>query len=52
MIVALAKKGGVVQVNFNCGFLEKSPAPERAMPRRKPIAAERLRTWWRTSITS
>jgi membrane dipeptidase len=27
MIVALAKKGGVVQVNFNCGFLsEKSAA--------------------------
>jgi membrane dipeptidase len=23
MIVALAKKGGVVQVNFNCGFLSK-----------------------------
>ncbi|MEQ1949128.1 MAG: dipeptidase [Bryobacteraceae bacterium] len=27
MIVALAKKGGVVQVNFNCGFLtEEKPA--------------------------
>jgi membrane dipeptidase len=26
MIVALAKKGGVVQVNFNCGFLSEASA--------------------------
>jgi membrane dipeptidase len=33
MIVALAKKGGVVQVNFNCGFLsEKSAAAARKVP--------------------
>lgn len=25
MIAALAKKGGVVQINFNCGFLVKTP---------------------------
>ena len=31
MIVALAKKGGVVQMNFNCGFLsEKSAAAAQA----------------------
>jgi membrane dipeptidase len=30
MIAALAKKGGVMQVNFNCGFLsEKSAAAEK-----------------------
>ena len=27
MIVALAKKGGVIQINFNPGFLTKRPAP-------------------------
>src|SRR5579864_6633520 len=33
MIVALAKKGGVVQVNFNCGFLsEKSAEAARKVP--------------------
>ena len=26
MIEALAKKGGVVEINFSCGFLVKSPA--------------------------
>jgi len=26
MIAALGKKGGVVQINFNCGFLAKTPA--------------------------
>jgi membrane dipeptidase len=32
MIVALAKKGGVVQVNFNCGFLsEKSAAASKTV---------------------
>ena len=32
MIVALAKKGGVVQVNFNCGFLsEKSAAAAKSV---------------------
>jgi membrane dipeptidase len=28
MIVALAKKGGVIQINFNCGFLTKRAAEE------------------------
>jgi membrane dipeptidase len=33
MIVALGKKGGVVQVNFNCGFLsEKSAEAGRKIP--------------------
>jgi membrane dipeptidase len=32
MIVALAKKGGVVQINFNCGFLsEKSAAAGKSV---------------------
>ena len=30
MIVALAKKGGVVQINFNCGFLRPGVTPPRA----------------------
>src|SRR5579864_2129710 len=30
MIVALAKKGGVVQVNFNCGFLSEKSAEARS----------------------
>ena len=30
MIVALAKKGGVVQINFNCGFLSQNTADVEA----------------------
>jgi membrane dipeptidase len=30
MIVALAKKGGVIQINFNCGFLSQKSADEYA----------------------
>jgi membrane dipeptidase len=30
MIVALAKKGGVVQINFSCGFLKAGPGAPRA----------------------
>ncbi len=30
MIVALAKKGGVVQINFNCGFLKAGVTPPHA----------------------
>lgn len=30
MIVALAKKGGVVQINFNCGFLSQASADASA----------------------
>src|SRR5438270_8762099 len=30
MITALAKKGGVVQINFNCGFLKAGVTPPRA----------------------
>ncbi len=26
MVAAMAKKGGVIQINFNCGFLGKTPA--------------------------
>jgi membrane dipeptidase len=29
MITALAKKGGVIQINFNCGFLSVKPANEK-----------------------
>lgn len=33
MIVALAKKGGVIQINFNCGFLsEKSAEAAKKVP--------------------
>jgi membrane dipeptidase len=36
MIAALAKKGGVMQVNFNCGFLsEKSAAAAKNVPESK-----------------
>jgi membrane dipeptidase len=31
MIVALAKKGGVVQVNFSCGFLSQKPKDPAAL---------------------
>jgi membrane dipeptidase len=30
MIAALAKKGGVIQINFNCGFLTKRAANEKS----------------------
>ena len=42
MIIALAKKGGVVQVNFYCNFLTN------ARSRR----TRRSTMWWRISITS
>jgi membrane dipeptidase len=29
MITALGKKGGVIQINFNCGFLSVKPAGEK-----------------------
>ena len=41
MIVALAKKGGVVQVNFNCGFLSQRFRDELAA--KSTAVAERLR---------
>ena len=56
MIVALAKKGGVIQVNFNCGFLSEKSAeaaskvPDATMPgiRGDDRAASRsIRTWSR-----
>ncbi|HEV2201768.1 MAG TPA: dipeptidase [Bryobacteraceae bacterium] len=31
MIIALAKKGGVIQVNFNCGFLTTEQPPHAAL---------------------
>ena len=31
MIVALAKKGGVIQINFNCGFLVAAPEPKATL---------------------
>jgi membrane dipeptidase len=37
MIVALAKKGGVVQVNFNCGFLSQKSADAYEAQRRKGV---------------
>jgi membrane dipeptidase len=41
MIAALAKKGGVVQVNFNCGFLSQRFRDESAA--KAAAVAERLR---------
>jgi membrane dipeptidase len=41
MIAALAKKGGVVDVNFNCGFLSQRFRDESAA--KAPAVAERLR---------
>jgi len=40
MIVALAKKGGVVQVNFNCGFLSQRFRDESAST--QPVVTQRL----------
>jgi membrane dipeptidase len=37
MIVALAKKGGVVQINFNCGFLSQKSADAYEAQRRKGV---------------
>jgi membrane dipeptidase len=37
MIVALAKKGGVVEINFNCGFLSQKSADAYEAQRRKGI---------------
>src|SRR6202011_1582989 len=31
MIVALAKKGGVIQINFNCGFLVAADPPRATL---------------------
>src|ERR1017187_806220 len=33
MIVALARKGGVIQINFNCGFLRKRAAGDASRVR-------------------
>ncbi len=41
MIAALAKKGGVIQVNFNCGFLSQRFRDESAA--KAAVVAERLR---------
>jgi membrane dipeptidase len=35
MIVALAKKGGVIQINFNCGFLSQKSADAYAAEKRR-----------------
>jgi len=37
MIVALAKKGGVVQINFNCGFLSQKSADAYEAQRRRGV---------------
>jgi len=37
MIVALAKKGGVIQINFNCGFLSQKSAEAYEEQRRKGV---------------
>jgi len=41
MIAALAKKGGVIDINFNCGFLSQRFRDESAA--KAPAVAERLR---------
>jgi membrane dipeptidase len=38
MIVALAKKGGVVDVNFNCGFISQKSADAEARKEKPPRA--------------
>jgi len=38
MIVALAKKGGVVDVNFNCGFVSQKSADAEARKEKPPRA--------------
>jgi membrane dipeptidase len=45
MIVAMAKKGGVVQINFDCGYLNPAAATAEAarMAQMRPLMAE-LRT--------
>jgi membrane dipeptidase len=42
MIVAMAKKGGVVQINFDCGYLnpEAAKAEAAAAPKRRAAIAE------------
>jgi membrane dipeptidase len=35
MIVALAKKGGVIQINFNCGFLSQKSADSYAAQKKR-----------------
>lgn len=42
MIVALAKKGGVVQINFSCDFLSQTSA-DAAAPLRKKMAEATIR---------
>ena len=37
MIVALAKKGGVIQVNFNCGFVSQKFRDNKVQCPRTPI---------------
>lgn len=37
MIVALAKKGGVIQINFNCGFLSQKSADEYAAQKKRGV---------------
>src|SRR5581483_4737846 len=37
MIVALAKKGGVIQINFNCGFLSQKSADDEEEQRRRGL---------------
>src|SRR5579883_1763434 len=39
MIKALAKKGGVVQINFSCGFLVKSPAGQHEVASLSDVVA-------------
>ena len=41
MIVALAKKGGVVQVNFSCGFLSPNASENRMTPEMQKKFQER-----------
>ena len=43
MIAALGKKGGVIQINFNCGFLRQRAADEETQAEAKKRPATRLR---------
>jgi membrane dipeptidase len=37
MIIALAKKGGVIQINFNCGFVSQKSADAAEEQRRRGV---------------
>ena len=51
MIAAMAKKGGVMQINFGCEFLSQKSADAARGGNAPGSRAPRSPTWWRTSTT-